>query len=116
MSKFNDNCEHEFETNDTYYVCAICGMKYKNIEGRINCEQTCLAERKQAEEAYKKQKLAEEKNKRMEEIREVYAKLDKLVDKYVHDYGTLDFAYAYKSNSNENNRFNANKLLGGWWW
>lgn len=77
------------EESKTYYKCGVCGKSHSTLEDRNACEAKCLKARKEAEVALKKQKLEEEKAKRMDEIDAAIKHLQELFKDYINDYGSI---------------------------
>lgn len=95
------------------YECGICGKEYAAIEGRINCETTCLAKQKEAEEFARKQKLEEEKEVRKAVIEEKCEEVLRLMRSYMRDYGTIKLSTF--SDSDSTSRASDFNLFGKWW-
>lgn len=90
------------------YKCGICGMAHSDIADRIDCETTCLAKQREAEEATRLLELEEEREFRQALIEEKYEELVRLVYDYVKDYGSLEL-------SNFKNSAFPSNWLGKWW-
>lgn len=73
------------------YKCEICGKEYATLKERNVCEATCIKRLEQEEAELKVKKLAEEKQKRINEIDEVENHLAELRKKFLDDYGYLSF-------------------------
>lgn len=71
------------------YKCEICGKEYATLKERNVCEATCIKRLEQEEAELKTKKLAEEKQKRINEITEAEKHLSELRKKFVTDYGYL---------------------------
>lgn len=117
MKKDNDSINKTFAVNygncdKGMYCCAICGKGYETIEERAACETKCIADRKKAEEALKKQKLEEEKNERKKEIEVKWKELNELTSEYIKDYGSIQLG---ERRLFDDDFFpSINKVLG-WW-
>ena len=120
MNEFKSNLRSEFvrpikveSTKDAIYVCGICGKPYSTIEERMACEKKCYDERKKAEEALRKQKLAEERDARKAEIESKSKELDELIRRFTRDYCCLQL----HSNINldeASSLFNFDEMFGEW--
>lgn len=62
------------------FECAICGKEYNDIEGRINCEMSCLKEQKILEKKKEEENKQKEKQQDKEKLDE---SINDLVNKYV---------------------------------
>lgn len=79
------------------YKCEICGKEYATLKERVACETACISRLEKEEAEAKAKKLAEEKQKRIDEIAEAEKHLAELRKKFLNDYGYLNI-----TRSNEN--------------
>lgn len=71
------------------YKCEICGKEYTTLKERVTCETACISRLEKEEVEVKAKKLAEEKQKRIDEITEAEKHLGELRKKFLNDYGYL---------------------------
>ena len=95
------------------YECGICGKEFSNVVDRIDCETTCLAKQREAEEIARKQKLEEEKETRRAVIEEKCEEVLRLMRSYMRDYGTIKLSTF--SDSDSTSRTSDFNLFGKWW-
>lgn len=94
------------------FKCAICGKEYEDVEARINCEITCLHQRKEAEIKKKELELQAAQDNRKAEVDLAYENFLELKDAYVKDYGV----YTYSScRSNINDYTHTMKMFKDFW-
>lgn len=72
------------------YKCEICGKEYATLKERVACETACISRLEKEEAETKAKKLAEEKQKRIDEIEKVEKHLAELRKKFLDDYGYLN--------------------------
>lgn len=68
------------------YKCAFCGKTYEDLDKYAECVRKCAVKEKETHEEERQKKLAEEKDKRAEEIATVDAHLRDLVTAFNNDY------------------------------
>ena len=110
MNEFKKNLKASV-ADETIYVCGICGKPYSNIKERMECESKCYEERKKAEEALKKQKLAKERDARKAEIEEKSKELSELIRDFIKDYGYLQL---HSNVGLDKSIFDFDKMFGEW--
>ena len=89
------------ENKREIYVCGVCGAVHATIAERSKCEQACV--KKMEVEAAKaaEEKLTEEFNARITEIKDALNKVYELDDKLFKDYGAR-YLYPYHDYKNCN--------------
>ena len=70
------------------YVCSYCGAEYDSPPARARCELECDEKRKAEAERERRRKLAEEKQERLQEIRDARNTYNTLVVQFNKDYPT----------------------------
>lgn len=77
-----------FNNEVTYYTCGICGARHANIEDRIECETSCLAARKAAEEKIKVEQYNQEKAASAKALTEALTEVEEMVKEHLQEYET----------------------------
>lgn len=71
------------------YTCAICGKSYPDVESRIECESTCLEERKKAEAEKQRLEYEAKKAESAKAIDEALSNVNGMIAKHVAQFDTL---------------------------
>lgn len=71
------------------YTCAICGKSYPDIESRIDCESTCLEERKAIEAEKKSIEYEAKRAESIKAIDEALTNANNMIAKHIAQFNSL---------------------------
>ena len=77
--------------NKEIYKCGICGAEHDNVFDRAKCEMTCFEKQKEEARKLAESKKKAEKDGRQLELDKEIEYVNKLIEKFVEDYGSYQY-------------------------
>ena len=77
--------------NKEIYKCSICGKEHDNVFDRAKCELTCFEKQKEEARKLAESKKKAEKDARQLEVDKAIEHADKLLEKFIEDYGSYQY-------------------------
>jgi hypothetical protein len=74
------------------FICALCGKEYTHVFDRAQCEIECTKKKEEEEKKVAAAKKAAEKKLRKEAVDEAVANTVRLVNAYINDFGSYEYA------------------------